>query len=85
MLHEGKIILHEETDRLLDDYALLKPSKKQLETMDKEYMLKYKYGAYGCRCLTNQKQYYMENYPEVVLEKGNIDDLMALMSGGKEL
>lgn len=85
MLHEGKIVLHEETDRLLDDYALLKPSKEQLETMDKEYILKYKEETYGCRCLTNQKQYYMENYPEVVLEKGNIDDLMALMIGGKEL
>ena len=85
MLHEGKIVLHEETDRLLDDYALLKLSPEQFATMDKEYILKYKEEPYGCRCLTNQKQFYMENYPEVVMEKGNIDDLMVLMIGGKKI
>lgn len=84
MIHEGKVILHEETDRLLDDYALLKLSPEQFETLDKTYILKYKEEAYGFRCLTNQRQFYMENYPEVVVEKGNIDDLIVLMIGGRK-
>ena len=29
--------------------------------------------------LTNQKQFYMENYPDVVIENGKIDDLVVMM------
>ena len=82
MIHEGEIILHEETDQLLDSYALLKLSPEQFAALDQQYILKYKEESYGYRCLTNQKQFYMENYPDVVIEKGNIDDLIVLMIGG---
>ena len=27
----------------------------------------------------NQKQFYMENYPDVVIENGKIDDLVVMM------
>lgn len=84
MIHEGKVILHEEMDCLLDDYALLKLSPEQFETLDKTYILKYKEESYGFRCLTKQRQFYMENYPEVVVEKGNMDDLIVLMIGGRK-
>lgn len=82
MIHEGEILLHEETDRLLDSYALLKLSPEQFETLDKQYILTYKEESYGYRCLTDQKQFYLENYPDAVIEKGSMDDLM-LMIGGK--
>lgn len=85
MIHEGKILLHEETDVLLDDYAVLKMQPEQFERADKQYMIKYKKESYGCRCLTNQRQFYLENYPDIVVEKGNIDDLIVMMIGGTEL
>lgn len=82
LIHEGEILLYEETDRLLDSYALLKLSPEQFETLDKQYILNYKEESYGYRCLTDQKQFYLENYPDAVIEKGSMDDLM-LMIGGK--
>lgn len=82
LIHEGEILLYEETDRLLDSYALLKLSPEQFETLDKQYILTYKEESYGYRCLTDQKQFYLENYPDAVIEKGSMDDLM-LMIGGK--
>lgn len=82
MIHEGEIILHEETHLLLDTYALLKLTPEQFKALDKQYILKCKEESYGWHCLTNQKQFYMENYPDVVIEKGNIDDLIVLMIGG---
>lgn len=85
MINEGSIVLHEETDRLLDNYALLKISPQQFEQLDKRYIKKYEKETYGYRCLTDEKQFYLENYPEIVVEKGNIDDLMILMIGGSEL
>ena len=40
---------------------------------------------YGYACLTKEKQYYIENYPDIVVEKGTVDELIAMMIGGNEL
>ena len=79
MIHAGKIILHEDTDVLLSDYAVLKVSEEEYEKLDQQYLIKIRKEAYGYRCLTNQKQFYMENYPDVVIENGKIDDLVVMM------
>ena len=84
MIDNGSIVLHEETDVLLDSYALLKMTNEQYEKLDKKYLLRKKREAYGISCLTNQKQFYMENYPQIAVEKGNIDELMMMMIRGEE-
>lgn len=85
MIHNGKVILHEDTDVLLSDYALLKADEEQFSKMDKQFILRCKKEAYGYSCLTNQKQYYMENYPKMAIEKGTIDQVITMMIKGEEL
>ncbi|MCM1161709.1 MAG: ABC transporter ATP-binding protein [Roseburia sp.] len=85
MIHEGHMILHEDTDVLLSDYAVLKVKEEQLARLDKQYVLKAKKETFGYSCLTNQKQFYMDNYPEVTIEKGSIDELIMIMIRGMEL
>ena len=79
MIHEGKIILHEDTDVLLSDYGLLKVDRDQYAGLDKGYILRRKEESYGYSCLTDQKQYYLENYPGIAIEKGNIDEVITMM------
>ena len=57
----------------------LKFQKKSTKKLDQQYLIKIRKEAYGYRCLTNQKQFYMENYPDVVIENGKIDDLVVMM------
>lgn len=83
MINEGKIILHEDTDILLSDYALLKADYEQYKDLDKEYIIRTRKEAYGYSCLTNQKQYYTENYPKMAIEKGSIDDVITMMIRGQ--
>jgi ABC-2 type transport system ATP-binding protein len=85
MIHDGKIILHENTDVLLSDYALLKVDDVQYGKLDKQYILRIMKQGYGYSCLTNQKQYYMENYPQVAIEKGSIDETITMMVRGEKL
>lgn len=80
MIKDGKIIVHEDTDVLLDNYALLKVTETQYEKLDKQYLIKTHKENFGYSCFTNQRQFYSENYPEVVIEKTNIDDLIIMMS-----
>lgn len=85
MIHEGKIVLHEDMDTLLSDYGILKVDEKQYADMDKQYMIRTMHEAFGYACMTDQKQYYMENYPGAVLEKGSLDSVITMMIRGDEL
>lgn len=85
MIHDGKIIMHEDTDVLLSDYALIKVDSQQYAALDKQYILRVKEEKYGYSCLTNQKQFYIENYPKIAIEKGNIDEIITMMVRGTEL
>lgn len=82
MIDHGQVVLHEETDTLLNEYGLLKLDGKQYESLDKTYVLRYKKENFGYSCLTNQKQFYRENYPDIVVEKGSIDELIMMMVRG---
>ncbi len=83
LISGGKILVHEETNVLLDEYGVLKVSKEDYEKLDKQYILCTKEENFGYSCLTNQKSYYVENYPKIVIESGNIDDLIIIMNGGR--
>lgn len=84
MIHEGKIILHEDTDVLLSDYALLKVNENQFDDLDKQFILRCKKETYGYSCLTNQKQYYVENCPQIAIERGTIDEVITMMIRGQK-
>lgn len=76
VIHQGKIILHEETDVLLSDYAILKVTEEQMKQIDLQYIISKKKEPYGYQCLTDQKQFYMENYKELIIEKSGIDEML---------
>ncbi|MBP3460120.1 MAG: ABC transporter ATP-binding protein [Lachnospiraceae bacterium] len=84
-IHEGEIILHEDTDVLLSDYASLKVDEAQYKKLDKTYLISSLKESYGYRCLTDQKQFYLENYPDVIVEKGCIDDIIMLKVKGEKI
>lgn len=85
MIHEGRIILHEETDVLLGSYGLLKLDPEQYASVDRQYLLRVKKEPYGYSALTDQKQFYIENYPKVVIENSGIDDMITMMIRGERV
>ena len=84
LIDKGKIILHEDTDVLLEKYGLLKVNDEVYSQIDKEYLISVKKEVYGYSCFTNQKQFYVENYPQIVIEPANIDEMIIMMSGGNK-
>jgi len=76
LIHNGNMILHEETDRIFSNYAVLKVDEKDYESLDKQHILKSRKESFGYACLTNDKQYYIDNYPKMVIESAVIDDLI---------
>lgn len=84
MIDDGKIVMHTETDILLSDYGLLKVTDDQYQKLEKEYIIRHRKEEHGYSCLTDQKQFYMENYPGLAIEKGSIDEVMTMMIRGEK-
>lgn len=82
-INNGQVVFAEDTDTILSQYALLKVSKEQYETIDKTYILYIKEESFGYSLLTNQREFYVENYPGIVMEKGNIDEVVMMMVKGE--
>ncbi len=85
MIHNGEIILHEETDRLLSDYAILKVNEKEYANLDKTYLIRVSKEPYGYSCLSDQRAFYMENYPDLVVEKSGIDEVILHVIKGEKV
>ena len=85
MIHDGEIVFHEDTDVLLNKYGLIKADEDQYRKLDKEYMLRVRRESFGYSCLTDQKQYYLENYPDIVVERGTLDEVITMIIGGEKL
>lgn len=85
MIHDGKIILHEDTDVLLGSYALLKMDRAQYDALDKRYLLYTVREPYGVFCLTAHKQFYLENYPGMLIENGSIDSIITTIVKGENV
>ena len=85
MIHDGEIVFHDDTDVLLDEYGMLKLTNEQYAGIDKiniRYILK---GDYGYDCLTDNRQFYVDNYPDVVVEKGCIDSFLNIVEKGEKV
>lgn len=85
MIDNGKILFHEETDALIDGYGLLKMTKEQYGRVEEKYLMSVREEEYGYSALTNRKAFYMENYPDIVIEKGSIDDVIMMMIRGERV
>lgn len=85
MIHGGKVILHEETDVLLNNYALLKVSEAQYRRLERKYLLRVKKESYGYSCLTRHGQFFLENYPNMVVETGSMDNVIMMLVKGERV
>lgn len=85
MIDQGKIVMYEETDVLLDEYGILKVSADEYRELDKSFLLKRKKENFGYSCLTKEKYYYMENYPSAVVEKCSLDEVISIMVKGENV
>ena len=85
MIEDGRIVLHEDTDRILSEYAILKLRTEQYEAMDKRYICYRKKESYGISALTDRKSFYVDNYPDIAMDSGSIDGVMTMILRGEKV
>ncbi len=84
MISGGRILCHEETDRLQSDYALIKVSEKEYAALDPVGFLRVRRESFGRSILTDQRKFYTENYPRTVIEQIDLDGFIMMMLKGEK-
>lgn len=80
LIEDGRILFHEDAYKILDEYGVLKVTEEQYKQLDQTYILAKKQEHMHCCCLTDQKQFYLENYPELIVEKATLDEAYSILT-----
>ena len=72
-------------DVLLDEYGVLKIDERAYGDIDKSHIVYACKSDYGYICLTDARQFYLENYKDIVVEKNGIDEFMKIAGKGIKL
>lgn len=81
-LDDGKIILKENRDTLLEEYGVLKCSEKEWKTIDPKDYLAYKKGKYQYELLVTDQKRMKKKYPNMVVDRISLEELMVLTIKG---
>ena len=84
LINKGNIIFDEEMPTLLDEYGFLKINEEQLKRIDQKYISYIRKDNYGYCCMTSEKKFYQENFSELVIEKGNLDEVLMMVVKGEK-
>ena len=84
-IDDGKIILDEQKDNIINDYGILKCEHSYFDKVSKNDVLAYKKNKYNTDVLIKDKEKIKKKYKDVVIDNVTLEDLMILMIKGDKL
>ncbi|SHH65378.1 ABC-2 type transport system ATP-binding protein [Anaerosphaera aminiphila DSM 21120] len=81
-IDNGKVLLSKGKDELIEDYGVLKCSEEDLKTVDKAYIERVRREKYSVEALINNKDKFKSNYPNLIVDRVNIDEIMVFYIKG---
>lgn len=79
-LHRGKVILTENKDTLLYEYGIGKMKQVDFERIAREDYISSRSYAMQKEILVENKKIFSEKYPDILVERGSIDEIFALLA-----
>ena len=77
----GKVLLHETDENIGKRYGTVQIPFERFDAVDKTYLSGYKKETFGYACITNDKEYFETNCPELKVKPATIDDFILLLGG----
>lgn len=84
-IDDGKIVLENSRDELMDNYAILKCDIDYFSKIAKEDILRFRKTKYSYEILVNNREKISKKYQDCVVDKISIEDLMVLMIKGEKI
>lgn len=82
-IHQGKILLSEEKDLMLENYRILKCPKTQASRIAPSDVVRLRENEFGCEFLILRE--HENRYREYLLEQPSLEDIMLFFVRGKEV
>ena len=79
-LHQGKLLLFEEKDSLLERYGRLVCGAADLERVDGALLAGVRRGQFSCEALVRDRESFSRRYPRLQVERVSLDDIMVFMN-----
>lgn len=83
-IDDGKILLDKNRDELLEEYGILKCSISEFASISSDDIIRYKKNKYGYEVLIHDKDKISKKYPNGVVDKITLEELMVLMIKGEK-
>ena len=84
-IDDGKIVLDEQKDNIINDYGILKCDHSYFDKISKNDVLAYKKNKYNTDVLIKDKERLKKKYKDVIIDNVTLEDLMILMIKGDKL
>ena len=84
-IHEGKIILCEEKDILLEQYGILKTTPEIMMLLDQKDYVNYRKTAYSLEVLVQNKDMILQKVKDAVIDRATLEDIMLFTVKGERL
>lgn len=75
-IHEGRICLEEEKDRLLEHYGIAHVTPKQAAVLPAELVVGRRDSRFSCDVMVRDRREILRRYPELILDPAGIEDIM---------
>ena len=83
-INQGKVVLDQSRDDLLDNYGILKCDVDKFDTISKDHIIAYKKNKYDYEILINDINKIKKKYKDFIIDKITLEELMVLMIKGEK-
>ena len=83
-LHEGKLLMCDEKDRLLESYGRLVCARADLDYVDRSYLVSTRKSQYSTEALIKNRGEFTRRYPRLTVEPVTLDELMVFVVRGEK-
>ncbi len=79
-LHKGQLVLHDEKDRLLEEYGRLVCGGGELAEIEPSYLVGTRKGRFSAEALVRDREAFCRAYPKLTVERVTLDDIMVFVN-----
>lgn len=83
-IHEGKIVLSEQKDVLLQSYGICKCGQRDFDQMAREDRIGVRKNQFGYEVLVKAKSHIRRKYPSMMIEPCSLEDIMLFYVRGEK-
>lgn len=75
-IHDGKVLLSDEKDRILENHGIIKCGKNDVQKIDRQDIVFVRQSEFGADVMVKNKQECKHKYPNFVMDNAALDEVL---------